>query len=319
MIEVGGFPSATDYILCQNAITSNPRVACSAQGSDGNVDFVLTGKGGLGRVYVNSIAAYFDNAGNLTVNNCTGCGGGGGATPPFTDTTYLVKGNADATKQFRIDTSTNVSTTTNVVGAVPGNTNFTFAGTNLNQTFSGNNTFSNQVTLNNGLNASGTAANFNNGMNVSGTAAMTAGSFAATLTLNGALVANGSTQFGAAYSANVFTNGWNVGNLSTGIVGNYNSGVPTLQITNASGEQLSTLSTGIVQTNTGGVVGFACGGNSGGGDCIVYDTNNSYYIFLEPRVLNGGPKITLQGPNHNITLNANTGQITLDGVAYNHP
>ena len=81
---------------------------------------------------------------------------------PFNDTTavpatnVIIQSRLDATKQFGFDASTNVPTGTLLTGILPpgnvisaGLAAFTFAGLELDQTFSGNNVFTNFVSLRN--------------------------------------------------------------------------------------------------------------------------------------------------------------------------
>lgn len=310
VIEVGGFAAATDYILCQNAITSNPKVACSAQGTDSAIDFVFTGKG-TGRVYVNSIAAYFDNAGNLTVNNCTGCGGGGGGSPPFSDSLSLVKGNSDATKQFKIDTSTNVPTGTIVTGAAPGGINFTFAGINLTQTFSQTNTFTGAINSTGGLNVSGTTPSFSNGLNVSGTAALTALSVSAGSTFSALATFNGGASIGGSTVTIDPSTLILSGNIDASVSSTSGLGVGT----GCSGGACSNgWTTGYQQMTLeqSSHVSLAMGN---GAFFLSAPTSNATAMTAN---MNGACSLTLAGA-HTIVLNCATGVITVDGTPITVP
>jgi len=82
---------------------------------------------------------------NLTVTGtCTGC-----STLPVSDTTAVVKGSADATRQMRFEVDGFTTATTRVL--TPQNASYTLAGTDLAQTFTGAQTFNNTVNLNNGF------------------------------------------------------------------------------------------------------------------------------------------------------------------------
>lgn len=66
--------------------------------------------------------------------------GGGGTSPPFTDTNPLIKGSVDATKLMRFEVDTLVPTTTTVALTVPA-ADTTLAGLSISQAFTGLNTF----------------------------------------------------------------------------------------------------------------------------------------------------------------------------------
>lgn len=78
---------------------------------------------------------------NLTVSGtCTGCGGGGGGSLPVVDTTSIVEGSVDSTKQLRFEVDGFTTSTTRVL--TPQNNSYTISGTDIAQTVSGVNTFS---------------------------------------------------------------------------------------------------------------------------------------------------------------------------------
>jgi len=90
------------------------------------------------------VVACADTAQIWAVDNVTGSGGGGGGggggtTLPVLDTQTITKGATDNSKLFRID-NTGIPAFTTIVGTVPAS-NFTFAGTNLLQTFTQTQTF----------------------------------------------------------------------------------------------------------------------------------------------------------------------------------
>lgn len=72
--------------------------------------------------------------------------GGGGSTPPFADTTSIVEGSADGTKELRFEVDGFTTSTTRVL--TPQNSNYTIAGINISQTFSATQTFSSTATFN---------------------------------------------------------------------------------------------------------------------------------------------------------------------------
>lgn len=71
---------------------------------------------------------------------CTGCGGG---ALPVADTTSVVEGSADATKEIRFEVDGLTTGTVRVL--TPQNADYTLAGTNIAQTFSATQTFQNIV------------------------------------------------------------------------------------------------------------------------------------------------------------------------------
>jgi len=73
------------------------------------------------------------------INGATVALGAGGGTPPFIDSTAIIKGSADPTKLFKIEVDGFTTATTRV--ATPPNQDFTMAGTNVAQTFSVKQTF----------------------------------------------------------------------------------------------------------------------------------------------------------------------------------
>jgi len=82
---------------------------------------------------------------NLDVSGtCTGCSG-----LPVTDSTAIVKGSSDATKQMRFEVDGFSTATTRTLTVQ--NDNYTIAGINLGQTFTATQTFSNVVNLNDGF------------------------------------------------------------------------------------------------------------------------------------------------------------------------
>ena len=91
--------------------------------------------------------AYLDSAGTETIV--------GASDPPFTDTTNIVKGSADATKEIRFEVD-GLTTGTVRVLTVP-DANITIAGINLAQTWTADQTFTADL-LSDGLNSLGTTA-----------------------------------------------------------------------------------------------------------------------------------------------------------------
>lgn len=76
-----------------------------------------------------------DGFGNLSIVACSGAG----TLPPFVDTTSIVMGSADSTKQIRFEVDGLTTATTRVL--TPQDANYTLAGTNIAQTFSANQTY----------------------------------------------------------------------------------------------------------------------------------------------------------------------------------
>lgn len=84
-----------------------------------------------------------DGSGNLS------WAAGGGALP-VSDSTIITQGSGDATKQFRIENDTNIGAGTTVVGTVP-SASFTFAGLELAQTFTAQQSITNNTAGSNPL------------------------------------------------------------------------------------------------------------------------------------------------------------------------
>lgn len=161
VLLAGATSSAVNQVTATNAATgSGPSLAAS--GTDTNIALTLKGKG-TGVTFVGSGSAFFDNAGNLTVTSCSGCGGGGGSTLPVVDSTSIVKGNSDATKQMRIDVSTLVSTSSTRVATMP-DYNLTLAGYDVAQTFTQNQTYAANILASGVRNVGGTAGYFDQGL-----------------------------------------------------------------------------------------------------------------------------------------------------------
>jgi len=80
---------------------------------------------------------------NLTITgSCTGCPGG----LPAVDTTSIVTGSSDTSKQLRFEVDGLTTATTRVL--TPQNASYTLAGTNIGQTFTSAQTFNDTVTVN---------------------------------------------------------------------------------------------------------------------------------------------------------------------------
>ncbi len=79
VIKAAATPSATNQITVTNAANGGTPVIAASGGSDPNIPLTIQGKG-TGRLNLNSNSAQVDNAGNLTVASCNGCGGS--ATAP---------------------------------------------------------------------------------------------------------------------------------------------------------------------------------------------------------------------------------------------
>ena len=94
-----------------------------------------------------------DGAGNLTIVACSGAG----STPPFVDTTNIIKGSADATKLLRFEVDGYTTATTHVL--TPQDLDYTLAGTNINQTFTGVNTHSANIVMNADILTGGAGSN----------------------------------------------------------------------------------------------------------------------------------------------------------------
>jgi len=87
---------------------------------------------------------------NLTITgSCTGCPGG----LPAVDTTSIVTGSSDTSKQLRFEVDGFTTATTRIL--TPQNASYTLAGTDLAQTFTAAQTFNNTVNLNNGFSTDG--------------------------------------------------------------------------------------------------------------------------------------------------------------------
>jgi hypothetical protein len=91
---------------------------------------------------VDEFANAIDASGNLTC--AEPAGGGGGSTLPVADTTSIVEGSADATKELRFEVD-GIATGTTIV-ATPPTTSFTMARTDAAQTFTGVQTFTSAPT-----------------------------------------------------------------------------------------------------------------------------------------------------------------------------
>ena len=76
-----------------------------------------------------------DGAGNITIVACSGAG----STPPFVDTTSIVKGSADATKLLRFEVDGLTTATTRVL--TPQDADYTIAAKDINNQFSASQTF----------------------------------------------------------------------------------------------------------------------------------------------------------------------------------
>jgi hypothetical protein len=93
------------------------------------------------------------------ISTSGGACGGSGDVHPIIDTTPIVEGSVDATKEFRLEVDALVPTTTTVVATVP-SASFTFAGLELTQTFTQINTFSSAINLNSTVQASDSTIEF---------------------------------------------------------------------------------------------------------------------------------------------------------------
>lgn len=88
---------------------------------------------------------------DLYVSSCTGCGTAG---LPVPDTTSIVEDNSDPTKEIRFELGGLTSGTTRVL--TPQNTNYTLAGLETTQTFSGANTFTSIATFSSAIRSDST-------------------------------------------------------------------------------------------------------------------------------------------------------------------
>ncbi len=74
VLLAGGSSSAVDQVTITNA-GAGGTVDIAATGTDQNIPLTIQGKG-TGQLNLNSASAHVDNAGNLTVTSCSGCGAG---------------------------------------------------------------------------------------------------------------------------------------------------------------------------------------------------------------------------------------------------
>lgn len=147
----------------------------------------------------------------------------GGSSPPFTDTTALVKGSADATKLMRFEVDGFTAATTRVL--TPPNANITLAGINIAQTFAEDQTFGKRILLPNTTSATVGGIYFGGVIAVHnfGTNNFFSGVNAGNLTLSGAANAafgqNSGAALGSGYGNAFF--GYGAGAATTN--GGYNS------------------------------------------------------------------------------------------------
>jgi hypothetical protein len=99
VLLAGTSSSAVDQVTITNAAAGGT-VDIAATGTDQNIPLTVQGKG-AGQLNLNSTNAHVDNAGNLTVSSCNGCGSGSAITlsttgagwvAPFGDIAYQING-----------------------------------------------------------------------------------------------------------------------------------------------------------------------------------------------------------------------------------
>lgn len=137
---------------------NNSRIMVSSAGAIIEAGAMTNGQLLIGSTGAAPAVAALTAGSNITITNGAGTitiASTAGGSAPFVDTTSIVEGSVDATKEIRFEVDTNVPTATVVVATVPAS-NFTMAGIDLAQTFSADQTFTGAESA---ISASGTFTN----------------------------------------------------------------------------------------------------------------------------------------------------------------